>query len=192
MALARVFARRAASCIALAPRCVRSIQHESKTNIQPSGENGDDAPSTSSEPTVGWLRGPKANKPNKSIEDEWEELRDPQTGAVSWRSLLTGEKTVPGAPKPDTWIEVVDKRTGLIYYWCKRTGETTILGEPKPGPYGRKMQVDPDELQLDEGGGRGGAAKEGGPSLMRLVTNPLVMGVAGMAVLGIAYEVMFK
>ncbi|KXZ49616.1 hypothetical protein GPECTOR_20g473 [Gonium pectorale] len=124
--------------------------------------------------------------------------------------MLTGETTVPGAPKPDTWIEVVDKRTGLIYYWCKRTGDTTVLGEPKPGPYGRKAQFDaPDEeaAALEEGGGGGGrgvggggrggggtrgGGGDGGPSLMRLVSNPLVVGVSALALAGIAYESLFK
>ncbi|PNH11662.1 hypothetical protein TSOC_001519, partial [Tetrabaena socialis] len=99
----------------------------------------------------GWLRGPDGNKPNKALEEEWEEVQDPQTGAVAWRSVLTGQTTVAGAPKPDTWIEVVDKRTGLLYFWCRRTGQTTVLGEPKPGPYGRKLQLDADDLAEHEG-----------------------------------------
>ncbi|EFJ44581.1 hypothetical protein VOLCADRAFT_95200 [Volvox carteri f. nagariensis] len=104
---------------------------------------------------------------------------------------MTGETTVPGAPKPDTWIEVVDKKTGLIYYWCKRTGETTVLGEPKPGPYGRKAQFDTEDLHVEGEGGQGRAGAEG-PSLMRLVANPLIIGVSLLAVLGIAYESFFK
>ncbi|GLC36361.1 hypothetical protein PLESTB_000769900 [Pleodorina starrii] len=199
MALTRALSRRALSLVQLTPRCLRSVHSDDKNTPQASVESEDDGPSTSSNPSLGWLRGPEANKPNKSVAEEWEELRDPQTGAVSWRSILTGETTVPGAPKPDTWVEVVDKRTGLIYYWCKRTGDTTVLGEPKPGPYGRRAQFDPDEgLQLDEGGrGPGGGSRGGqqgaeGPSLMRLVANPLVIGVSAVAVLGIAYETLLK
>ncbi|PNW79272.1 hypothetical protein CHLRE_09g408700v5 [Chlamydomonas reinhardtii] len=166
----------------------------------------DDAPSTSAAASVGWLRGPEQNKPRKLVFDEWEEVRDPATGDVAWRSILTGEKTVPGVPQPDTWTEVVDKKTGLLYYWCRRTGETTAFGEPKPGPYGRKAQLDPEELEEATGqgvgarGGSGGGAgtaragreSGGGPSLMRLVTNPLVLGVSALALAGIAYENIFK
>ncbi|KAG2426139.1 hypothetical protein HYH02_014854 [Chlamydomonas schloesseri] len=163
----------------------------------------EDAPSTSA--SAGWLRGPQHNKPRKLVFDEWEEVRDPATGEAAWRSILTGETTVPGVPKPDTWTEVVDKKTGLLYYWCRRTGDTTAFGEPKPGPYGRKAQLDPEELEeaagQGAGTGRGGsgsgtarAGREsgGGPSLMRLVTNPLVLGVSALALAGIAYENIFK
>ena len=85
-------------------------------------------------------------------------------------------------------------------------GETTAFGEPKPGPYGRKAQLDPEELEEATGqgvgarGGSGGGAgtaragreSGGGPSLMRLVTNPLVLGVSALALAGIAYENIFK
>lgn len=50
----------------------------------------DDAPSTSAAASVGWLRGPEQNKPRKLVFDEWEEVRDPATGDVAWRSILTG------------------------------------------------------------------------------------------------------
>ncbi|KAG2437470.1 hypothetical protein HXX76_006120 [Chlamydomonas incerta] len=169
-----------------------------------SSQPDEDEPSTSAA-AVGWLRGPEHNKPRKLLFDEWEEVRDPATGDVAWRSILTGEKTVAGVPKPDTWTEVVDKKTGLLYYWCRRTGETTAFGEPKPGPYGRKAQLDPEELEEASGqgsrGSRGGAGSGtaradresgGGPSLMRLVTNPLVLGVSALALAGIAYENVFK
>ncbi|GIL81102.1 hypothetical protein Vretimale_12783 [Volvox reticuliferus] len=190
MALARALSRRTLSFASVAPlRCFISIQND-KDTIPPSTEGDNENPSTSSNRVMGWLRGPEANKPNKSVEEEWEELRDPQTGAVSWRSILTGETTVPGAPKPETWIEVVDKKTGLIYYWCRRTGDTTVLGEPKPGPYGRKLQFDAEDLHLEEG--RGGEKEAEGPSLMRLVANPLIIGVSLVAVLGICYESFFK
>ncbi|KAG2490512.1 hypothetical protein HYH03_011134 [Edaphochlamys debaryana] len=183
----RVLAHRPSALLAaLSPAC--SI---ARFATKPSDASDDDAPSTSgSEASLpGWLKGPALNKPNKSLEDEWEEVKDGD-GGVRWRSVLTGETTVPGAPKPDTWIEVVDKKTGLIYYWCKRTGVTTTLGEPKPGPYGRKVQLDAEDLEdgAAEGGGRAG----GGPSLMRLVTNPLVVGVSLMAAAGIAYELLLK
>ncbi|GLI63640.1 hypothetical protein VaNZ11_006669 [Volvox africanus] len=189
MALARALSRPMLSNTSVAPRCFCSL-HKDKNTISPSAEGDDAIPSTSSNRVMGWLRGPEANKPNKSIEEEWEELRDPQTGAVLWRSFITGEMTVPGAPKPETWIEVVDKETGLIYYWCRRTGDTTVLGEPKPGPYGRKVQFDPEDLHLEDG--RGSRKEAEGPSLMQLVANPLIIGVSLVAVLGVCYESFVK
>ena len=117
-----------------------------------------------------------------------------------------GETTVPNAPKPDTWTEVVDKKTGLLYYWNRRNGETTALGEPKPGPYGRASAPElPGEdgggssgfmLGEDGGSGRrsgsGGGSSDRGPSLMKLVANPLVVGVTVVALAAVGYELLFK
>lgn len=63
------------------------------------------------------------------------------------------------------------------------------------------MEAEGERGGLLEGGGegrgagaRGGRVKDGagGPSLMRLVSNPLVIGVSLMALAGIAYENVFK
>lgn len=90
MALTRALSRRSLSLLTLPSICVRGMQSVKETKQAPADEE-DDSLSTTTSPSLGWLRGPDANKPNKSVEDEWEELRDAQTGAVSWRSIMTGE-----------------------------------------------------------------------------------------------------
>lgn len=57
-----------------------------------SGRAAAGSPPSTTPLRMGWMGGPAANLPNKTrlIEDEWEEVRDPRTGDVAWRSVLTG------------------------------------------------------------------------------------------------------
>lgn len=83
-----------------------------------SGPDSSNEASTSS--GLGWLKGP-VSKQKAALEDnEWiAESQSSASGSQTiWRSVITGEATAPGVPKPQTWHQVVDKKSGLIYYWC--------------------------------------------------------------------------
>ena len=123
------------------------------------------------------------------VDEEWVTAQDPHTGEQCWRSVVSGEFTVPGMPKPETWTEVVDKETGLLYYWNRRSGDTTNLGEPRPGPYGRLAKGVSQEDLSD--GNRSFLEKKGDPSLLSLYNNPLGYLLIGMAAVGAAAQMIF-
>mmetsp|Transcript_19928 Transcript_19928/g.43388 ORF Transcript_19928/g.43388 Transcript_19928/m.43388 type:complete len:469 (+) Transcript_19928:35-1441(+) len=165
-----------AACGALAMTNSRLFSQSTRDDDQPgpspaSGNNANpspNSPASDRQSIPGWLRGPEGKRLSV-LEEEWVEIIDSSSGQKCWKSIKTGQVTVPGIPRPDTWTEVVDKQSGLIYYWNRRTGDTTALGEAKPGPYGRRASQAPnqeEELSFEVGkpGGRSRAAQDGSSS----------------------------
>ncbi len=72
---------------------LRSYSADDDASKQPESAEG----AGPSPAALGWMRGPEANKPNKSLEEEWVEVRDPSSGQVAWRSQLTGGESRGGA-----------------------------------------------------------------------------------------------